>query len=463
MNQLASRTSTSRPSLAPMVGLVVVGVVLVVGAQRLGHLNSDELGALITVTVLLVLTIPLAVVLGRLDNDPGLTTLLLAAFAAKMVGAYVRYTVLYDVYEGLGDAARYYDVGLQLAQQFEKGNYVFGEITGTHFMEILSGFAYTVLPESELAGFVFFAWIAFLGLILFSRAIRIALPDADHRRYDLLLFFLPTLVFWPSSIGKEAWMVAVLGLASYGAARLFAHHPSGVIPLGFGLWGTSTVRPHLALMVLAALAPAWLARPTERDRLGLSPYFRAFGFGALILVLLGRGVQRPRPSSAWSAWTAKGPRRWRPSQRNRPRRGDRSSRTHGRTPRPTYRSLRSRSSSGRSCGRWTAGRVCSPRPKVWRWLALVRPLLATTRGSSQDDRAQPLRAVLLPLRPGLLGPPIRASTASACSSANGPSCFRSSSCFSPRSDDSSVGRRSTRIPQRGCLVRRPPIPMLQGL
>ncbi len=176
--------------------------------------------------------------------------------------------------------------GIELAQQFEKGNYVFGEITGTRFMEILSGFAYTVLPESELAGFVFFAWIAFLGLILFSRAIRIALPDADHRRYDLLLFFLPTLVFWPSSIGKEAWMVAVLGLASYGAARLFAHHPSGVIPLGFGLWGASTVRPHLALMVLAALAPAWLARPSGRNRLGLSPYFRAFGFGALILVLL---------------------------------------------------------------------------------------------------------------------------------------------------------------------------------
>ncbi len=137
-----------------------------------------------------------------------------------------------------------------------------------------------------MAGFILFAWIAFLGLILFSRAIRIALPDADHRRYDLVLFFLPTLLFWPSSIGKEAWMVFVLGLASYGAARLFAHRPSGLIPLGLGLWGATTVRPHLALMVLAALGPAWLARPSGRNRLGLSPYFRAFGFAVLILVLL---------------------------------------------------------------------------------------------------------------------------------------------------------------------------------
>ena len=269
-----------------MVGLVVVGVVLVVGAQRLGHLNSDELGALITVTVLLVLTIPLAVVLGRLDNDPGLTTLLLAAFAAKMVGAYVRYTVLYDVYEGLGDAARYYDVGLQLAEQFKEGNWVLGEVSGSRFIEILSGLAYTILPRSQLAGFVLFSWVAFLGLILFSRAIRVALPDANHRRYDLLLFFLPTLVFWPSSLGKEAWMVFVLGLASYGAARLFTHHLSGLVPLGLGLWGASVVRPHMALIVLAALGPAWLVRPTGRNRLGLSPFVRAIGFALLIVVLL---------------------------------------------------------------------------------------------------------------------------------------------------------------------------------
>jgi hypothetical protein len=284
--QRSQRSATAGSALIPILGLLAVGLVLLVAAGRLDSLSSEDIGALIVVAALTAITVPLAVVLGRLDEDRGLTTLLLAAFAAKMIGAYVRHTVLYDVYGGSGDAARYYDVGIQLADQFQQGNYVFGEISGTRFMEILSGFVYTVLPRSELAGFVFFAWLAFLGLILFSRAIRIAVPDADHRRHDLLLFFLPTLVFWPSSIGKEAWMVAVLGLASYGAARLFAHRPSGLIPLGLGLWGATTVRPHLALMVLAALAPAWLARPSGRNRLGLSPYFRAFGFAALILVLL---------------------------------------------------------------------------------------------------------------------------------------------------------------------------------
>ena len=285
MNRHATQPSVSTPTAAPLLGLLVLGIVLLVGAQRLSSLTPDELGALIVVIVLLAVTVPLAVVLGRIDDDRRLATLLLAAFAAKMIGAYVRYSVLRNVYGG-GDADRYYTVGLELADQFDRGNYLFGEVSGTRFMEILSGFAYTVLPRSELAGFVFFSWIAFLGLILFSRAIRIALPDADHRRYDLFLFFLPTLMFWPSSIGKEAWMVFVLGLASYGAARLLAHHPTGLVPLGLGLWGASTVRPHLALMVLAALGPAWLVRSGGRNRLGLSPYFRAFGFAVLIVVIL---------------------------------------------------------------------------------------------------------------------------------------------------------------------------------
>jgi hypothetical protein len=101
-----------------------------------------------------------------------------------------------------------------------------------------------------------FSWLSFLGCYLFYRAFRTAYPDGDGRRYALLMFFFPTLLFWPSSIGKEAFMVLALGAAALGAAQLFAGRYRGLLVLGLGLWGTAVVRPHMALIVAAGLLAA---------------------------------------------------------------------------------------------------------------------------------------------------------------------------------------------------------------
>ena len=73
----------------------------------------------------------------------------------------------------------------------------------------------------RLGGFLVFAWIGFLGLLLFWRAFRIGVPDGDGRRYMILVLFLPSLLYWPSAIGKEAWMMLGLGLCAYGIACVF--------------------------------------------------------------------------------------------------------------------------------------------------------------------------------------------------------------------------------------------------
>jgi hypothetical protein len=92
------------------------------------------------------------------------------------------------------------------------------------------------------------------------RAFRIAVPDGDHRRYRLLVLFFPTLLFWPSAIGKDAWMVFCLGLAAYGLARALTGRFLGLVPLGLGLWGAAVVRPHLALLLVIAATPAVVLR-----------------------------------------------------------------------------------------------------------------------------------------------------------------------------------------------------------
>ena len=337
MNQLASRTSTSRPSLAPMVGLVVVGAVLLVGAQRLGHFNSmssapssrspcswpwhlpsQSCSATSTRTV----ASPRCSWRRDRGQDGSGRTCGTRCCTTCTRG---RATPAGISHRAASSPTSSRTAAMCSARSREAASSR-SSVAGVH------------RPSAESARrFRPFSWVAFLGLILFSRAIRIALPTADHRRYDLLLFFLPTLVFWPSSIGKEAWMVAMLGLASYGAARLFTHRVSGLVPFGLGIVGASVVRPHMALMILAALGPAWLVRPSGRNRLGLSPFVRAIGFAVLIVVLLavvspGRDLFRhrtPRRRRSRGSW----PR----TTRTQTGQGDRSSRRPGWTPRPTSR------------------------------------------------------------------------------------------------------------------------------
>jgi hypothetical protein len=92
-------------------------------------------------------------------------------------------------------------------------------------------------------------------------------PEGRARTYARLVFFLPSLLFWPSSIGKEAWMMFALGIASYGAARMLTGSTIRALPVTvLGLWLAAIVRPHVAGLLVLALGGASLIRPA-RERL----------------------------------------------------------------------------------------------------------------------------------------------------------------------------------------------------
>jgi hypothetical protein len=123
---------------------------------------------------------------------------------------------------------------------------------------IVLAFVYMVTGVSRYAGSFVFSWFCFLGQVLMCRALRRAVPEADHRRYDYLVLFWPSLLFWPASIGKEALMIAAIGVASYGAAILLAERARAV---GLGMFiagagGLLLVRPHMALIATCALVLA---------------------------------------------------------------------------------------------------------------------------------------------------------------------------------------------------------------
>jgi hypothetical protein len=94
--------------------------------------------------------------------------------------------------------------------------------------------------------------------VLMVRAFKAAVPEGDHRRFALLVLFLPSLLFWPSSIGKEALLMGCLGLIVYGGALLLAPRPRlrGALFFAIGASLVMLVRPHVALMSILGLGLA---------------------------------------------------------------------------------------------------------------------------------------------------------------------------------------------------------------
>jgi hypothetical protein len=251
--------------------LVAVPAALVVvdGRAPLG------LGSAVAVGLALFgLSIPLLVVVAQRDGDPTLLRFLLVALAAKLAGGLARFYLISAAYGAVNDARFYDEAGRELVAALEAGRPVlvapslepFGP--GTKALGTITGAVYALTGRNLLSGFVTFSWLGFLGLLMVYRAFRIGLPDGDHRRYRLLLFFLPSLVFWPSSIGKDAWMQLTLGAVFLGTALLVGSRPrwSGLIWLVAGVGGAALVRPHMALAALAPLGVALVVRArSDRD------------------------------------------------------------------------------------------------------------------------------------------------------------------------------------------------------
>jgi hypothetical protein len=102
------------------------------------------------------------------------------------------------------------------------------------------------------------------------------------------LFFVPSLLFWPSGIGKEAWMMFGLGIATYGVAKILTLNAwRGLIPIGVGLWCTGIVRPHIAGLVGVSLAAAVITRKSKKELRELTPILKG---GSIIAVTIFAAV-----------------------------------------------------------------------------------------------------------------------------------------------------------------------------
>jgi hypothetical protein len=151
---------------------------------------------------------------------------------------------------------------------------------------VLTGVLYTVTGASRLAGFFFFAWLGMLGQILCWRAFKIGVPGGDSKRYAILVLFFPSMLFWSSSIGKEAWMLLTIGLTAYGVARLLRRRRWGLVVTFVGIVGIAMVRPHVSLIILVSLLVALILMRSP-PRSTFAPVLRVV---AIVVVVVATAV-----------------------------------------------------------------------------------------------------------------------------------------------------------------------------
>jgi hypothetical protein len=249
----------------------------------MGELGLTTLVALAVGPFLALVVLRKAV---RAESDPFIGRVIVLGFVAKLAGTAAYYLMVAEVWGG-GDVSRYVRAGRGLVPIIRSGTLPDeARETGTPFMEFLVGVVFSVVGPNEIAGYLVFSMLSFVGMYLFLQAFKLALPLGDHRRYAALILLMPTLLFWPSTIGKEAWMLFTMGAAAYGAARALRAQRFGYLLLAAATAGVAAVRPHMAVLIAMSFAIAFLLRLRDRS---IRQTAAAWVVG-LVVVAIGTGM-----------------------------------------------------------------------------------------------------------------------------------------------------------------------------
>jgi hypothetical protein len=270
------------------IGLVLIAALVVAVMVLMTTASPDLWTAALIAMVLFVVSLPALHRQAAREGDPRVVGILTLALAAKLAASFVRYHVAFGLYGGVADAAAYHNAALDLYPRIRALNLEsLLTSSSTDFIRAFTGAVYAVFTPTRLGGFVVFSWLGFWGLFLLYRAFVIATPEGRIRTYRLLLFFLPSLLFWPSSVGKEAWMVCWIGLAAYGAARFLTGDTfRGLVAGGAGLALAALVRPHVAAMLAIAAVIAYVIRPAPEEHRELGPVLKVGVVGLLAVSCL---------------------------------------------------------------------------------------------------------------------------------------------------------------------------------
>ena len=269
-------------TLAVVVGFLIAGLFLwawLIDGKAVGV-------SLVEIPLLLLLTTPLFLRAARDEPRFDLAGILALGLVLRFAASYYRFL-------HAADAFVYHENGIKLAADYRHFNFGVdpgSPVPGTGGMRIVAGVVEVFTNGNMFGTFLVFTWLGFIGCYLFYRAFVTALPDCDAKRYALLVMLWPTMLYWPSSIGKDSWMLLTIALASLGTARLLTRARGGYVCIFLGLVGSALVRPHVTLLVFVAIGVAFIIG--RRDTHRIPGQVRLGGFtkvvGIVVLLVAGR-------------------------------------------------------------------------------------------------------------------------------------------------------------------------------
>jgi hypothetical protein len=191
--------------------------------------------------------------------------------------AYMGYTLFSN-----SDSVAYYNK----TQEAESWLSVFG--TGTTFIHFLAYPFVVLFSLSYYATMIVFAYIGYLAIVVFYLSARENIklePVAYNLSYIELIFLLPNIHFWSSSLGKGSSIMIGLALFTFGLSRFNRRIPALII----GSLITFLIRPHIFFTLVVSIVIGLLI-----TRGGIKGYLKwlIIMFALVVFVYISDDVMR---------------------------------------------------------------------------------------------------------------------------------------------------------------------------
>jgi hypothetical protein len=179
--------------------------------------------------------------------------------------------------DGGGDAWGYWLIAKGMSPE-EFLLYLY-QAKGTYFMYSLNYLPANILGMPFFANTIFFSLLGFVGIIFFYLIALELIPyNSRYKGYKLfpLLFFMPSLNFWASGVGKDTILFFCIGMFTYAMLNIARRIPLLVLSILLSF----LLRPHVTLFLFLSFGLAYL----------LDSKLSTFKRVSLLILLLGATV-----------------------------------------------------------------------------------------------------------------------------------------------------------------------------